>query len=214
MNNNQGDCLMTDRVVKANDAKELEEDQIYSKEQIEEFYSKFAGCKRTIIFESMPFEGTQHIDLWAKFLDDKTVIVNEIRDELLPLTTYQSEAREKTKKVKDYLDARAKEIENLGFRVVRVPMPLPWFGPEFNLFRSYTNSLIVNGVVAIPQYEKPTMAEDGVNGQYVDQQFLKGYEKEIIKTHQDFNLKVSMIPSDQLIAKGGAIHCTTMQIAR
>lgn len=214
MNNSQGDCLMTDRVVKANGEKELEGDQIYSQEQIVEFYSKFAGCKRTIIFESMPFEGTKHIDLWAKFLDDKTVIVNEIRDELLPLATYQSEALKKTKKVKDYLDARAQEIKNLGFDVVRVPMPLPWFGSDFNLFRSYTNSLIVNGTVAIPQYKKPTMAEDGINGQYVDQKYLEAYEKEVIKTHQDLNLKVSMIPSDQLIAKGGAIHCTTMQIAR
>ena len=205
---------MTDRVLKANDEIEREGDQIYSREQIAEFYRKFAGCKRTFIFDSMPYEGTKHIDLWAKFLNDETVIVNEIRDELLPLTNYQPEALEKTKKVKEYLDARAQEIEKLGFKVVRVPMPLPWFGPDFNLFRSYTNSLILNGTVAIPQYKKPVMAEDGINGQYVDQGFLESYDNEIIKTHQAFNLKVKMIPSDQLIAKGGAIHCTTMQVAR
>lgn len=213
MNNSRGDCLMTDRVLKANDKVEIPGDMILTDTQVKDYYQRFAGCRRTVIFPSMPHEGTRHIDLWAKFLNDQTVIVNEISDDLLPLATYQPEAQKKTLDVKKYLDARAQDLHGMGYQVVRIPMPLPFFGPSFNLFRSYSNSLILNGTVLIPQYRLPHMPEDGIDGQYVDHTFIDQYEVAVNAAHKAAGLKVVMIPSDQLIAKGGAIHCTTMQIA-
>lgn len=214
MNNTQGDCLMTSRVVLANDAEEIPGDMILTDTDIKYYYNRYAGCRRTVIFPSMPYEGTGHIDLWAKFLDDATVIVNEISDDLLPLADYNAEAFQKTLEVKKFLDKRAEDLEHMGFDVVRIPMPLPFFGPSFNLFRSYSNSLILNGTVLIPQYRKPYLAEDGIDGAYVDHSFLEQFEAEVIEKHRAAGLTVTMVPADQLIAKGGAVHCTTMQIAK
>ncbi len=212
MNNAQGDCLMTDRVLRANDKVEIPGDIILSDAQVKDYYQRFAGCRRTVIFPSMPYEGTRHIDLWAKFLNDHTVIVNEIPADLLPLATYQPEAQKKTLDVKNYLDARAQDLQSMGYNVVRIPMPLPFFGPSFNLFRSYSNSLILNGTVLIPQYRLPHNAEDGIDGKYVDHTFTERFENAVKEAHEAAGLRVVMIPSDQLISKGGAIHCTTMQI--
>ena len=215
MNNTEGACLMTDRVLRANDAKEVEADRILSKAEIESYYRDFAGCKSVQIFPSMPYEGTKHIDLWAKFIDDRTIIVADLEAKILDLPAYSPEDRSKVAEVREYLNARAAEIKALGFQVVRVPMPAPSFASDgFNLFRSFTNSLILNGTVFIPRYRQPTNPLDGINGQYLDASLQEAYHKDVERIHKELGLRVEWIDSDSLIAKGGAVHCTTMQIAR
>ena len=63
------------------------------------------------------------------------------------------------------------------------------------MFRSYTNSLLVNGTAFVPQY-----ATDPVHGPRVE------------AIYQDLGFKVVWVPSDSLIRDGGAVHCVTMQV--
>jgi agmatine/peptidylarginine deiminase len=215
MNNRQGACLMTDRVLRANDQVEVEGDRILTPAEVEAYYRDFAGCKTVHIFPSMPYEGTRHIDIWGKFLDDRTIVVAEVEERVSSLSHYTAEDKLKVKEVRDYLEARTLELRNLGYDVVRVPMPAPIFASDgFNLFRSFTNSLILNGTVFIPSYEKPTNPLDGINGAYADAAFLSDYHQKVQEVHERAGYTVVWIPSDSLIAKGGAVHCTTMQIAR
>ncbi len=215
MNNSRGDCLMTDRVLRANAKVELDGDQVLDAEQIRTYYRDFAGCRTVEIFPSMPYEGTRHIDLWAKFLNDQTIVVSELGEETLNLKAYTSEDRVKVVEIRNYLEERAKELSALGYRVVRIPMPAPSFASDgFNLFRSFSNSLILNGKVFIPQYQAPTNPLDGVDGKYIDAEYLAEYHKKVQALHEAEGLTVEWISSDSLIAKGGAVHCTTMQIAR
>jgi agmatine/peptidylarginine deiminase len=215
MNNSRGDCLMTERVLLANNKKEVDGDKILTKDEIISFHKDYLGCKTVHIFPVMPYEGTRHIDLWGKFLNDDTIIVADVLDRVVALPVYTDEQRKKVVEVKDYLNSMAQTIANLGFKVVRIPMPAPFFASDgFNLFRSYTNSLLLNGIAFVPEYKKPYNELDGVNGEYIDAALTAEYNRTVEKAYLDAGLKVRWIESDSLISKGGAVHCTTMQIAR
>ncbi|HYX35222.1 MAG TPA: agmatine deiminase family protein [Oligoflexus sp.] len=200
MNNNRGDCMMTTRVTDANADVFKAGDMVLDAEDIRQYYSDFAGCARTNIFPRMPTEGTGHIDMWGKFMNDDTVIVGQISERTLSLAS--SSNRSLTLQIQRYLDNRANDIADLGYNVVRIPMPVPNAG----LFRSYTNSLLLNGTAIIPQYVRPS------SGSYNDQSLVSTYEAEVRRVYQSLGYKVVFIPSDELIATGGAVHCVTMQI--
>lgn len=215
MNNDSGACLMTDKVLEANAEVRVEGDLILDKDAIITYFKDFAGCKDVIIFPSMPYEGTRHLDLWAKFVDDQTILVSQIADEVLTLPEYSEDDLSRVREVRDYLDSRAAELQDKGFKIIRLPMPAPNFAEDgYNLFRSYTNSLLLNGHVFLPRYVRPANEADSVNGEYIDLRYVKAYEESVERIHRDLGFTVHWITSDSMIAKGGAVHCTTMQIAR
>jgi agmatine/peptidylarginine deiminase len=215
MNNDSGDCLMTDKVLEVNAEEQVEGDLILDKDAIVSYFKDFAGCKNVLILPSMPYEGTQHLDLWAKFVDDRTILVSQIADEVLDLPAYSPEDRVRAREVQSFLESRAAELQSRGFRIIRLPMPAPNFAADgYNLFRSYTNSLLLNGHVFLPRYVRPANEADSVNGEYIDLPYVPAYEDSVERIHRELGFTVHWIPSDSMIAKGGAVHCTTMQIAR
>ncbi|RYZ88900.1 MAG: hypothetical protein EOP04_08270 [Proteobacteria bacterium] len=215
MSNTDGACMMTTRVTDANKAKSVAEDMILNGDQIKAYYREYAGCRQVHIFPRIPYEGTGHIDMWAKFLNNDTVIVNEIRDEIIALPNLQSWQRGRVQEVQSYLEARASEIAAMGYKVIRIPMPAPIFTAEgTNMFRSYSNSLLVNGTAMVPRYQAPARANLSVSGKYVDSSLVKAYEEEVISIYQSLGYTFKWVNSDDTIAIGGAIHCTTMQVPR
>ncbi len=73
--------------------------------------------------------------------------------------------------------------------------------------RSYTNSLMVNGTLVTPRYLK-------FNGKldYPDASLLDAYENKVRMVIEGVGLKVEFVETDALIAQGGSVHCTTMQV--
>lgn len=212
MNTTDGHCMMTTRVTDANMYAERQDDIILDAEGVTEYYKKGAGCEKVTIFPRMPYEGTGHIDMWAKFLNDTTLIVSELRDEELAL--YRGTNLTKARNIQTYFNARAREIQAMGYKVIRIPSPGPVFSPDGDVFRSYTNSITVNDDVIVPRYRTPYYEDLGVNGLYLDNAFIAKYEREVRAAYESQGYKVTWIDSDDLIAIGGAVHCTTMQIAR
>lgn len=196
MSNSGGDCLMTTRVTDANSNRYVAGDLVLDAEDIRSYYQDFGGCRRVNIFPRMPNERTGHIDMWAKFLDDDTVIVGEISDEALGLV--QGSDLSFAREISLYLEQRTADLIALGYDVVRIPMPLP--GRSF--FRSYTNSLLVNRTAIIPQYSASSS----------DASLVASYQAEAEAVYRRLGYKTSFIPSDALIRNGGAVHCVTMQI--
>jgi agmatine/peptidylarginine deiminase len=196
MNTTTGHCMMTTRVTEANSANSaVAGDMVLSNAEIIDYYKASAGCKKVTIFPRIPYEGTGHIDMWAKFMNDDTVIVSEIRDDL--------PGGDKT--VKDYYDARAADIEAMGYRVIRIPSLGITSSPRKSvIYSSYTNSLLVNGEALVPRYLE----------QNVDKKLVAKYEAEVKAIYQGLGYKFTWINSDDLIAMAGAVHCTTMQIPR
>ncbi len=216
MNNEQGHCLMTDKVLDANATVKSPGDMILDRSQIIAYFKKFAGCKDVLILPSLPYEGTRHIDLWAKFLNDHTILLGEIGESIAQLPAYSADNKERVIKVKNFLDDRARQLSALGYDIVRIPMPAPVFAEDgYNLFRSYTNSLTLNGQIFLPRYIKPASDMDGVDGNYIDALLTDEYEQKVEEIHRKLGFsKIHWVPSDSMIGKGGAVHCTTMQVAR
>ena len=140
----------------------------------------YYGCTSTIIVERLDGEGTGHIDMFAKFISEDTVLVGEY------------DAREEPVNAR-ILDRNAEAFARNNFRVVRMPMPEAdaWRG----IYRSHTNSLIINGTVLVPTY-----AQD------------RDHEREAIAIYERLmpNYRIVTIDSDDPISIGGAIHCTSM----
>lgn len=153
MVNSRGECLMTTRVVDANKVPQMAGDLVLDEAQIQSYYKDFGGCRKVTIFQRMPKEGTGHIDMWAKFLTDDVVLVSQLEAETL--ATVPNSALEHANRIAEFLEARATEIAQLGFKVVRVPMPAPLMSQGALVVRSYTNSLLLNGTAYVPQYIKP-----------------------------------------------------------
>jgi len=200
MTNSRGECLMSTRVTDANADVYKAGDMVLDADQIKEYYRDFAGCRSTTIFPRLPTETTGHIDMWSKFVDDDTVLVGQISEETLAFAT--SGNRAMAKQIQGYLNDRAADIAELGYRVIRIPMPLP----SPSLYRSYTNSLLLNGIAIIPQYVSGNFSN------YSDQTLISTYETKVRQIYEAMGYKAVFIPSDAMISSGGAVHCVTMQI--
>ena len=130
MSNTRNECLMTSRVVDANAIKAIPGDIILNSDRIKEYYTKYAGCEKVHIFQRMPYEGTGHIDMWAKFLDDDTILLSELRDEAIDVLAIDSSDRAAAKEIQAYLKEMRLEVESLGYNVVTIPMPTPMVSPS------------------------------------------------------------------------------------
>ena len=208
MNNRYGDCMMTTRVVDANASRYFASDMVLSPAQIKQYYKDFAGCDDVYIFPRMPYEGTGHIDMWAKFLSDDTVLVGELQDETIARMQRGTSSYNGALEIQGFLNDRASEIRSLGFDVVRIPMPAPIISGSYATMRSYTNSLLVNGTAIIPRYVRSA----DYYASYEDSDLTSVYEQQVEDIYRGLGYQVRFIESDELIANGGAVHCVTMQL--
>ncbi len=130
----------------------------------------------------MTNDGTGHIDMEIKLLNETTVLISQINDTSDP--DYQ------------VLEYNTRFFENhtarngMHYKIVRVPLV-----KQNGVYYTYSNSLIVNNKVLVPIYG---LSEDNVALQaYRDA--MPGYQ-------------VVGIDASSIIDMNGAIHCTTMQI--
>ena len=160
---------------------ELNKNRFLTNDEIKNRLKSFLGLNEVYIFKSQNDDGTGHIDMFSKLLDEHTVLVGAWN----PLDV-------------DYqiLEGNAINFSKLGFKVIRIPM-LRDPKPENKTIWSYTNSLIINGthkkVVLVPQYNVP---EDSV-AISIYQQAMPEYE-------------IRGIDCRTIIPCYGAIHCTTI----
>ena len=127
-------------------------------DSIGDYFKTNMGCERVIITEKAPHEDTNHIDLWAKFIAEKTVLVHYIPEkrfrEVAP--SLNSKRLEKLTQVKQFLDNQIKNMESYGYKVIPVKMPIPmqanirtyysdteWKDVDLVLWLSYLNTLFL-----------------------------------------------------------------------
>ncbi|MGE0174929.1 MAG: agmatine deiminase family protein [Oligoflexales bacterium] len=202
----QGDCFMSDRVIFANDEKIMENDEVLSRADIERYYKDIVGCKNVYVLPHLPDEPTQHIDMWAKFVNDETVLVGEIIQESLQYVggTFEVLA---VKNEQKYLNDQAEFFKSLGYSVVRIPMPLPINMFSIQVHRSYANSLLINKTAIVPRYRKYRQT---VN--YIDGPLLDKYEDAVKAVMEGQGYEVVFVNMDDLISYRGSVHCATMEI--
>jgi len=151
--------------------------------QLEGFMRDYFGCTKVIILRDMNQDGTGHVDMFCKLLNDTTFIVGRYAN--------PSDGAPGNAAILDEAAARlASETNGKGepFTVHRIPMPPRRYGTTY----TYTNSLICNNSVLVPVYGHAT-EEEALN---VYRSILPGYD-------------VKGFDCNSIISANGAIHGIT-----
>jgi len=158
-----------------------------SQEQVDSLLKNYYKVKNIYSFDyagypGQPADGTGHIDMFMKLLNDHTVLISQADTE-----PFRSTAE--------------KAIEFFKNRTAPDGQPykvLPIKGwSSGGTWYTYTNSLIVNNSVLMPTYSGHSAEESAAKAAYAEG--MKG-------------VTVVGIPADQSIRDGGAVHCVTQTI--
>lgn len=93
---------------------------------------RLLGCDDMTFFEPLVDEGTTHIDMFARIMNDRDALVSR----------YPSGHRQAR-----VVDAAARTLQTMGYRVTRVDADT-----SHDEYATYANSVLANGVALIPQY--------------------------------------------------------------
>ncbi len=166
----------------------------FSQSAVEQIFKDYLACKKTLFAASMVGGVISHIDMYAKFSSNTTMIVGE----------YTSTQHANNKKI---LDANATLFSTTPtpsaktMTVHRIPMPNIGKSGTSNIWRTYTNSTSLSDgtkkVVLIPTYSDETTNEKKAMAAYA--KAFPGW-------------KLVKIDSKIVIPGQGAIHCITKEI--
>jgi len=178
MADSAGTCYATEKIYQQNPG--------HGASEIDKWMLEYAGCEQVVSLVRPKGLGTGHIDMFAKLMDEGTVILGGYDPTLRP------ENAEILDDIADMLEALI-TVGGGGLEVHRIP--LPW--DETGVWYTYTNSLIVNDTVLVPVYSK-----------------FKDLEAQALAVYEDAapQLSVWTVNSDSVISSGGAIHCVTMTV--
>ncbi|NQU27142.1 MAG: agmatine deiminase family protein [Candidatus Marinimicrobia bacterium] len=154
--------------------------------QLEQYMLNYFGVHKVIITPHLQNDGTGHIDMFVKILNDTTIVVGEYSSQAAGYGDNYNICNQ----VADQLSA---EINGAGqlYNVLRMLMP-PYSG---GITYTYINSLLVNKKVFVPTYGFPT--DNAILAQY--EQILPGYE-------------AIGFDCNTIIPANGAIHCVSMKV--
>lgn len=180
LSNGRGVVLTTTRVQQDNP----DETQKAIAREIVEIY----GATTLAILEPLDGERTGHVDMFATFTDERTVVVGKYDLHVDPVNSR-------------ILDRNAVQLSKIRvggqkLRVVRIRMPSRRDGR----WPTFTNVVYANGRLLVPCYESTTKRElKSVRDLY--SVLLPGWE-------------IHFIRSDELIKSGGALHCVISNLNR
>ena len=167
-----GEAFMADLI--------LNENPGYSEQQVIDLYAQYHGLDLTIL-GSLPssFDSTQHLDMWFLPVDDQTVIIGDYTQP--PPGVSPAPAS-----VINVTESTASLMQSRGYSVIRTP------GWRSGSHYSYTNSVIINDVVAICRFN--------------------GYESQnataLAIYEQAFPDKVIVaVDCSTIITQSGSLHC-------
>jgi len=155
--------------------------------QVDEILWDYFGCEKMIWLERLDGESTGHHDMFSKMLTPTTWIMGEYTAAQDPVNAAI---------LNDNAALLASETTAGGqpFNVVRIPMPDQGSQWGWTVWRTYTNSIIVNNVVIVPTYADERSHEAAALAAY--QSVLPGHT-------------IVGVDSDDIIQEGGAVHCVT-----
>ncbi|MCX5792193.1 MAG: agmatine deiminase family protein [Elusimicrobia bacterium] len=158
-----------------------------TQDQVDAALKSYFSVKNIYTFEysgypGEPSDGTGHIDMFMKLLNDHTVLISVADTEPFKTNSEKAMAFFKNRKAAD----------GEMFKVIPVKA---W--QENGTWYTYTNSLIVNKVAIIPSYSGHSAEEAAAKAAY--EAGIPG-------------VTVVQVPSDDSITAGGSIHCVTQTI--
>ncbi len=179
MVDSKGDLFMTKRTYIWNSG--------MSPEAVDSALKSYFNVRNIYAFEyagypGEPADGTGHMDMFMKLLNDHTVLISVAETEPFKTNAEKAIAFFKGRKAAD----------GEPFKVIQVK---GW--QDSGTWYTYTNSLIVNKVAIIPSYSGHPEEEAAAKAAY--QAGISG-------------VTVVPVPSEDSIRDGGSIHCVTQTI--
>ena len=168
----------------------LEENSDLSEVQIDNIVYNYMGIERYIKMPALPYDNIHHIDMHMKLINEETLLVGQFPSGVSDGPFIESN-------LQTVLENHP-SVYNRPYKVVRIPMPASSSGSyaPYTSYRTYTNSVILNGLVLVPTY-----------GLFQDSEALQIYQDAM----PGYN--IVGINSESIISASGAIHCITREIA-
>ena len=161
-----------------------------TQDQLEQFFLDYFGVHKVIVTPHLINDGTGHIDMFVKLINDTTVIVGEYENQSAGFSGNYDICNQVATQL-------ANETNGAGrpFNIVRMPMP-----PYNNgITYTYINSLIVNNKVLVPIY--------GLSTEFAN-------DDSVLALYETIMPGVEAVGFDcnQIIPANGAIHCIAMKV--
>jgi len=166
-----------------------DDNQGWTQQQCEQELMDYFGVDEVNVYQKITWDATGHIDLWAKMVNDTTILVARMQPDDPNYTLVEQHAARM---------AEVMTVYGTPFHVERVQMPPAYTFYIWHYYKSFMNSLIFNGKVLVPIFTTETELSTQALAAY--QAAMPDYE-------------IVGIYSDAICAAGGAIHCTTIGIA-
>ena len=161
-----------------------------TQDQLEQYFLDYFGVHKVIVTPHLINDGTGHIDMFVKLINDTTVIVGEYENQSAGFSGNYDICNQVATQL-------ANETNGAGrpFNIVRMPMP-----PYNNgITYTYINSLIVNNKVLVPIY--------GFSTEFAN-------DDSVLALYETLMPGVEAVGFDcnQIIPANGAIHCIAMKV--
>ena len=161
-----------------------------TQDQLEQYFLDYFGVHKVIVTPHLINDGTGHIDMFVKLINDTTIIVGEYENQSAGFSGNYDICNQVANQL-------ANETNGAGrpFNIIRMPMP-----PYNNgITYTYINSLIVNNKVLVPIY--------GFSTEFAN-------DDSVLVLYETIMPGVEAIGFDcnQIIPANGAIHCIAMKV--
>ena len=165
-------------------------DPTLTQDQLEQYFLDYFGVHKVIVTPHLINDGTGHIDMFVKLINDSTIIVGEYENQSAGYPGNYDICNQVASQL-------ANETNGAGrpYNIVRMPMP-----PYNNgITYTYINSLIVNNKVLVPIY--------GISTEFAN-------DDSVLALYETIMPGVEAVGFDcnQIISANGAIHCIAMKV--
>ncbi len=165
-------------------------DPTLTQDQLEQYFLDYFGVHKVIVTPHLINDGTGHIDMFVKLINDSTIIVGEYENQSAGYPGNYDICNQVASQL-------ANETNGAGrpFNIVRMPMPSYNNGITY----TYINSLIVNNKVLVPIY--------GISTEFAN-------DDSVLALYETIMPGVEAVGFDcnQIIPANGAIHCIAMKV--
>ncbi len=162
--------------------------------EIDNIMFNYQGITNYIKMDQTPWDPIDHIDMHMKLLDEQTILVSKYPPGVADGPQIEANI--------DYVTSTFQTPFGTDYKIEWIDAP-PSTGGNYpdtgGHYRTYTNSVFVNGTVIVPTYRPE-----------VDGPALAQYE-ELLPGYTIVGIDVDN-PGENLIASSGAIHCITHAI--
>ncbi len=173
------------------------------------------SCATIIEEQSMPYEATGHVDMWAKFVDETTIMISEVDDESMQrvIEGGNEEHISQHEEIIAFFESQADLYDDMGFDVIRIPMPAVAYLDSAPTVLSYANATFVNTAgkqtVLLPHYTREYW--ETVVGDVYDANRLEELEAEAAAAFRQVGYEVIPVKTNIGPSLQGSVHCMTMQ---